>query len=194
MRPNLHIFGLQGSGKDTQAAKLAQRFQLAHLSSGALFRARMELADTVGVFMSKEIHAGHLLPDEFLVQAVENALHNLPTEQGIICAGILRTPNQQRLLQPTWKEYEFEVPFGIVLDVNEETAKQRALARNRSDDTPQALQERFQLFHTQTEPVLEQLEHQHHLVRINGDQGIEEVFSDICKALESHRSLHHVAH
>jgi adenylate kinase len=186
MRPNLHIFGIQGSGKDTQAGNIAKHYGLVHLSSGALFRARMEMSDTVGQFIAKEIHAGHLLPDEFLFQSLETALHTLSPEQGIICAGVLRTTAQYSGLQQMWQENSFEPPLGILLEVSEPVAQQRALNRNRSDDTLGALAERFRSYHTQTEPILEILAQEGRLIRVNGEQTPDEVFTAIQAELDKH--------
>lgn len=186
MRPNLHIFGIQGSGKDTQAGNIAKHYGLVHLSSGALFRARMELGDTVGQFIAKEVHAGHLLPDEFLLQSLETALHTIAPEQGVICAGILRTTKQYQSIQPIWQEHSFEAPFGILLEVSEAVARERALKRHRSDDTNEALTERFRIYHEQTEPVLSLLETAGRLIRVNGESTPEEVFAAVCAELDKH--------
>src|SRR5689334_12209389 len=102
----------------------------------------MALGDTVGVFMAKEIQAGRLLPDEFLFQSVEATLGSILDNQGIVCAGIIRTISQQRGLTMMWREHGFAQPLGILLEVSEGIGFERALLRKRSDDTEEALQER----------------------------------------------------
>ncbi|HSI20632.1 MAG TPA: nucleoside monophosphate kinase [Verrucomicrobiae bacterium] len=194
MLPNIHIFGIQGSGKDTQASRIAATYGLVHISSGALFRSRMEIQDTVGIFLAKEIHAGRLLPDEFLYQVVEVALQRLPEGTGIVGAGIIRTLTQLEGLAPHWEKAGVAQPLGILLEVSPEVAMQRALDRRRSDDTAAALEERFSAFNTQTKPVLDRLAEQQSLIKVNGERSMDEVFADIQAALATHLPTLHGTH
>lgn len=194
MLPNLHVFGIQGSGKDTQASLIANEYGLTTLSSGALFRERMAMRDTVGTFIAQQIHAGNLLPDEFLFQVVENALRNLPIKQGIACSGIIRTVRQYETFEPLWKELGYDEPVGIFLEISDKVAEERALARKRSDDTPEALQKRFEAYHELTEPTIALMDKKDSLIRVNGDQPRDAVFKDILTALNKRLPDLHVTH
>jgi adenylate kinase len=183
MRPNLHIFGIQGSGKDTQAARIAKHFGLCHISSGAILRARMQMSDTVGQFLAKEMHSGRLVPDEFLLQLVETSLMVLPKEQGIICAGVIRTAKQDTDYAEVWQKLGFDAPFAVILDVSEDVAMARAIARNRSDDTKEALTQRFKDYREQTQPLIARFEESGQVIHVNGELSQDEVCVALITAL-----------
>jgi adenylate kinase len=70
MYPNIHFFGIQGSGKDVQATHLATHFHLLHLSSGKLLRARASQGDELAARLHYQLEVGALIPDDILLDTV----------------------------------------------------------------------------------------------------------------------------
>lgn len=194
MLPNIHIFGIQGSGKDTQAARLAAHFGLVHLSSGQLFRQRIQAGDTVAQFIAHSLAAGQLVPDDLLFGLLVDALRAFPQPQGIAGAGLIRTLSQYRGFQERWAEFQLDQPFGIELQVSEEVARARATNRNRTDDTIETLSERFRLYHMETEPVIAELRSTGNLVSVNGEQGIEEISRELIELISKRFTRLHGPH
>jgi adenylate kinase len=191
MQPNLHFFGIQGSGKDTQASRLATILGLYHLSSGSIIRSRMELQDELGITLSKLVHTGHLVPDELYLPLVLQELAHQVQGKGIVAAGVIRTTNQLSWFEQRWAHYNLSLPLAIHLDISDELARERILIRGRSDDTDEAIAERFQQYHVETHSVLAAFEADGRLVRIDGAQSVEEVTIQLLSLLpEYHPNLH----
>jgi adenylate kinase len=190
MLPNIHIFGIQGSGKDTQAALLASRFGLTHLSSGALLRKRSEIGDETSAEITAYLEKGQLVPLELLYLVIDQALEALTDTKGIVAAGITRTLEELEGLKVHWNSHGLDSPFGVLLDVSESVAFERAKLRHRADDTDEVLEARFALYHTETEPVLDTLKAAGRLITIDGEQSIEAVQVELLKAVEPYLRDH----
>lgn len=201
--PNIHILGIQGSGKGTQSALLVKRYGLTYLASGNLFRARAAKGDSFGKELAAQLTTGELLPEDYLIRSVRDFLQEAPLSVGLLGDGVLRTEHQLQALAPLWAEHGLEEPFLIHLTLSEAEAERRIRHRTleredaayaaiyggklgkRPDDNPRALHERFALFHQMTEPVIRQFAATDRYAKVAGDQTVEEVFADICAVLES---------
>ena len=176
MRPNVHLLGIQGSGKGTQSALLAKHFDVTYLASGNLFRERAAVGDAFGNHLNTLMSKGHLLSDSLLIATVDHFLRSLPLQSLLIGDGIIRTLSQAQHLVPIWTCYGIDQPYLIYLELDEATALQRIKQRveeasdpskrsyherfsgklvNRADDNARALEERFRLFYKNTEPIVE---------------------------------------
>lgn len=206
MLPNIHILGIQGSGKGTQSALLVKRYQLNYLASGNLFRERSAINDAFGQEVARLLKSGHLLPDSYLFRAVREFLaEHRRIKDGLLCDGVIRTLKQYHGLEPLWKRYKLDDPLLIHLKLSEEEAVKRIEHRRseqsdpslqehhltysgkllrRTDDNPTAIRERFALYHKMTEPVIRRLEAEGRCVNINADAGVETIQADICAHLE----------
>ncbi len=207
--PNIHILGIQGSGKGTQSALLEHRFGFTYISSGDLFRRRALQEDEMGVQIAGLMQKGRLLPDELLVEAVDSALREEILSNGVLGDGVLRTGAQKELLAAIWQKYQLDEPLLVHLRLTEETALKRIEQRKleasetelsaekkahllkyggkvlkRVDDNPQAIAERFALFHHLTEPLITVFESEGRCIHVDGEQPIERVFHDICLGIE----------
>lgn len=215
MLPNIHILGIQGSGKGTQSALLVSKYSLNYASSGNLFRERAATGDQFGVNLGKILQEGHLIPNEFLVQTVEDYLVNHTIHQGFLGDGVIRTLTQYSELTPIWSNHNLEAPLLIHLQLREDVALDRIKQRQeelkdptkhdyhlvysgkllrRTDDNPLAIRERFALFHTMTQPVIDLFERQERCVHISADLDIETIHLAICATLESHYPTLHGTH
>lgn len=191
-RPNIHILGIQGSGKGTQSKLLVDRLNLTLLASGNLFRRRALESDKFAQHLSALLKTGDLLPDEDLLHIVQDFLAHQPIQVGLLGDGVIRTTTQYELLSPIWRANELAEPFLIHLKLDDETALNRIASRGiqddipREDTTPEAINRRIELFHTRTEPVLERFAEGGRLVTVDATQDISTVFSTLCDALAQH--------
>lgn len=199
----LIFIGPQGSGKGTQAKRVADRFGLCHISSGDLLRgAKGELRREIDDFMTK----GELVPDELIVRILKERLEEGNCDKGFILDGFPRTINQAEELKKIT-----EIDKVIEIFISDEEAERRICGRRtcircgaifnvnslkpriegvcdkcggelarREDDNEEALKERLRVYHEETERVLGM----YNVVRINGEQNIDKVFEDIVKELD----------
>jgi adenylate kinase len=202
--PNIHILGIQGSGKGTQSALLVEKFKVSYISSGDLFRKRAEKEDDFGKTLKEELKTGHLLSNQFLFQTVEEYLDSTTITTALLGDGVIRTIDQYRGLNSAWYQHNLDDPLLIHLILSEEEAmqriEQRKLEQNdpsrqehhlkysgkllkRNDDNPTAIRERFAMFHKMTEPVIQMFEQQHRCIHIRANQPVEKVSHQISTAL-----------
>jgi len=216
MLPNIHIIGIQGSGKGTQSARLVEKYHFNYLASGNLFRERAQKKDAFGQEIAHEMHAGHLIPNSYLYQVIREYLVEHRVKKGLLGDGVIRTIEQFYSLEPVWKQHKLDEPLLIHLLLSEEEAVRRIEHRkkeqeesekrnyhlmysgkllHRTDDNPLAIKERFALFHKMTEPVIKTLEAEGRCITIDAGPSPDEVFASICAALEEHfPKLRHVTH
>lgn len=206
MLPNLHILGIQGSGKGTQSALLVKKYQLTYISSGNLFRERAQQTDELGQIVAEELQKGRLLPDLLLFRVLEHYLASHTIQQGLLGDGVIRTMDQYNGLVDVWSKYGLEEPFLIHLELSDELAMERIKHREeeardvaktdfhhvysgkllkRSDANPKAIHERLALYHEMTQPVIAEFEKNNRCLHINGDQAIEAIHQQICEGLEA---------
>lgn len=206
MLPNIHILGIQGSGKGTQSALLVEKYGFSYISSGNLFRLRANQEDKFGRDLKKQLSLGKLLPDSFLLRTVQESLQYFKITAGILGDGVIRTHNQNLLLNKVWPKYNLDEPYLIHLILSEEIALERINQRkleqhqqekrryhltysgkllHRNDDNPIAINERFKLYHQMTEPVIKDFSQKDRLIHIEANRSIESINKDICQHLES---------
>ena len=125
MFANIHILGIQGSGKGTQSSLLIEKYNLTYISSGQAFRERATQADTFGENLAKEMAAGHLIADPILFQVVKDFLSSHSISTGLLGDGLIRNNVQKDLFSSIWQEYNLAEPFLIYLDLSEELAFER---------------------------------------------------------------------
>jgi adenylate kinase len=202
--PNIHILGIQGSGKGTQSALLVKKYSLSYVSSGNLFRARAAEGDAFGTELGKELHAGRLIPNAYLVHTIEDYLTRHTVSKGFLGDGVIRTLEQYDDLCPVWDHHSLADPLLIHLQLSEEEALARIAHRreelndpakhdyhmvysgkllHRTDDNPLAIKERFALFHKMTLPVITLFEKKQRCIHISADQTIDEIHEVICDVL-----------
>lgn len=119
---NIILIGVQGSGKGTQASKLEQNTGWKHINVGDLFRQHMANQTEIGLAAKEYIEKGLLVPDEFVLDMVKKALDQ--ASQGFILDGFPRNINQEKFLLD-----HFQIDFVFFLELSDEMAKKRILAR-----------------------------------------------------------------
>ena len=207
---NLLIMGLPGAGKGTQAAKIVERFHVAHISTGDMFRAAMANQTEMGVLAKSYIDKGELVPDEVTNGIVKERLSQDDIkETGFLLDGYPRTIEQAHALDKTLAELGIELEGVINIEVNPDSLLERLSGRiihrvtgetfhkvfnppvdykeedyyQREDDKPETVKRRLDVNIAQGEPIIAHYRAKGLVHDIEGNQDINDVFSDIEKVL-----------
>jgi adenylate kinase len=185
---NILLLGPQGSGKGTQAKRIAQEYGLAHIASGDLFRHAIAARTPLGLEIEPIYNAGGLVPDEITTALIRERLEDEDARDGFILDGFPRNLTQARALDETLSEIGRGLTAVFALNVSDAVSVERLLGRaqeeGRVDDTPDAIARRLAIYHEQTEPLIEHYRAQDRLVPINGEGTVGEVFGQIRAALD----------
>ncbi|HSV77321.1 MAG TPA: adenylate kinase [Bacteroidales bacterium] len=185
---NIIIFGPPGSGKGTQSARIVEKYNLSHLSTGALFREEMAQDTPLGREMKRYIDKGKLVPDNIVLQELTNKAGEFLSRPGLIFDGFPRTIPQAENLDQMLKGYGEAVDMVISVEVSEQELFQRLMGRSldsgRSDDNSEIIWHRIEVYKEQTFPLIEYYQKQGKLAAINGMAPVDEVFKKISKAID----------
>jgi adenylate kinase len=212
---NIIIMGPQGSGKGTQAKKLADKFKLLHLEAGQILRKMAETDDRI----KGMINNGEIVPDQETLGYLED--HISDSGWGfadIVFDGYPRSINQYKLLKQWIRSKGGEIDHFVYLDVSDDESINRLSSRRvckkcgsvynlitdpppdtrlcrcggkliqREDDRPDIIRTRLATFHKSTKPVLDMADKEGILIEINGERPIEVVFDDIVSRIENAKS------
>ncbi|MFC2770433.1 MAG: adenylate kinase [Streptococcus gordonii] len=208
---NLLITGLPGAGKGTQAAKIVEKFKVAHISTGDMFRAAMANQTEMGVLAKSYIDKGELVPDEVTNGIVKERLSQEDIKEiGFLLDGYPRTIDQAHALDTILKELGIVLDGVINIEVDPSCLLERLSGRiihrqtgetfhkvfnppanyneedyyQREDDKPETVKRRLDVNIAQGEPILAHYRELKLVHDIQGNQDINDVFSDIEKVLE----------
>ena len=182
------IFGPPGSGKGTQAARIEDEFNLAHLSTGQILRAEVQRGTEIGEEVARSMAAGDLVPDDLIVSIVRRRLPAAEAGGGVLLDGFPRTLEQAQALDDMLAQEGHRVDFVIALEVPESDLVDRILHRaaieGRADDTQEAIAERMHEYHKLTESVLDHYRKQGVRVEVvDGTSDPDAVFERINRAI-----------
>lgn len=175
----LVLTGIQGSGKSTQGNLLSQQLNIPYLSTGHIFREIAKEKTTLGRYVKETMNAGLLIPDDKVIDIVNDYLSRSEYKKGYILDGFPRTLRQAR-------EFRNNVDRVIYLEVPDKEALWRLAYRNdaaRQDETLPAIKKRIELFHEHTRPVIDYYKKEKKLIVIEGTKTIKEVNEEILKSL-----------
>lgn len=182
------VLGKSGSGKGTQVEMLAERYHLKIISSGNLLRARKAQDDFVGKRIGEVIDKGGLVPTPVIFHMWLHELEAAREQKGIngiVFEGSPRKLYEAFMLDETLWFYELEGNMRAVhLDISDEEAMKRLLARGRTDDEQKAIKERLRWFRQEVLPVVEHYKTMGKLIEVNGQQSIEAVHQEILEKLK----------
>ncbi len=181
------LVGIQGAGKSTQGNLLKEKYNLPYLSSGHIFREMAKEKTPLGRYIKETINAGVLIPDEKTLEIVEEYLGREEYSNGYILDGFPRTV-------PQAEAFSNGVTSVVYLKVSDKEALWRLAGRImegtqiREDETLPAIRKRINMFHEYTEPVIEYYRNKGHLVEVDGEREVQEIFEEICQQLETKHS------
>ncbi len=189
---NIILFGPPGSGKGTQSAKLAEAFELLHISTGDIFRNELKNETPLGLEAKKFIEKGMLVPDEIVIGMLSDYLDKMLEKKpaGFIFDGFPRTIAQAEALDKLMKEKGMNIDLVLALEVDEpelvRRIKGRAETSGRVDDMDEdTIRKRIEVYRNETEPVAGYYEKQGKLYRVKGRGSIEHIFEELSGAIRS---------
>lgn len=172
------FLGPQGSGKSTQAKKIARELNVPYIEMGGLLRDKMNDIGRDAKDIKAALKSGNLVTNEITIRTLNQRVQKADCQNGFVLDGYPR--NQEQL---------DNLPKGIekviYINVSNEEAISRLKKRARDDDTKEVIQKRLDIYHQQTEPLLDYFRKKGILVEVDGIPSIEEVNKDIKKRLQN---------
>ena len=213
---NILIMGGPGAGKGTMSAKIVEKFNVNHISTGDIFRSEIGNGTELGLEAKSYMDKGLLVPDEVVNNMVKSYLDKLEDKKnGFLLDGYPRTLEQAKAFDALAGDGALSIDKVIAMDIPFDVLAGRITGRRlckecgeiyhlqskppmvegkcdvcggdlyqRKDDTVESLTVRLDEYSKQTAPVLDYYEQKGIVARINADQPIENVWSDVLKALE----------
>ena len=201
------LLGAPGAGKGTQAAMIAEEFNVPHISTGDILRRNMKEGTPLGLKAKAFVESGGLVPDEVVIGLVEDRLSQDDCKNGYILDGFPRTIAQAEALDKVARidlAINIDVPFETIIDrlggrrvcvcgetyhvsmLNGETTCKRCGKELfiRDDDKPETVKNRLKVYSDQTQPLIDYYRSQNKVVDIEANGTKEEIFADIKKVLE----------
>lgn len=208
---DLVLFGRQGSGKGTQGKFFAERYDLITFVTGDELRRLSTENSDLGRKIKSIIEAGHLVPNEVVMEIIENFMKNLPTGKAVLFDGIPRKTEQAEsfnaLMQKLGREFT-----GVLIEIDEKTAIHRLTSRRmcskckaiypakydkavceecggaleirRDDANMDAIRTRLDAYENETVPAINMYRAMNKIIEINGEQDIEKVNDDAFALLD----------
>ena len=208
------MLGAPGAGKGTQAKKIADKYQVPHLSTGDIFRANIKNGTELGKKAKTYMDQGLLVPDELVVDLVVDRLGQEDCANGCVLDGFPRTIPQAESLDAALAAKGEVIDYAIDVDVPDENIINRMSGRRacvacgatyhivhiptkvegvcdrcgeslilRDDDKPETVKKRLDVYHEQTQPLIDYYTSKNVLKSVDGTQDMETVFQAIVDIL-----------
>lgn len=190
----LVFIGPPGAGKGTQSKRLLAYLGVPHLSTGEMLRESIAQGDGVGQVAEHYMSQGRLVPDEIVMRIVEHRLEQADCSQGCLFDGFPRTIKQAEALDELLTH--MGSPLDIVVELKADRAElerrmlYRASVERRTDDTPETIAKRIDVYCRQTAPLLDYYQERGILVTIDAMRSPDEVFAGIKSALDGVQARH----
>jgi adenylate kinase len=153
------MFGPPGSGKGTQASRVAVRLGIPHVAAGDMLREEVARDTPLGHEAKPIMDNGGLVPDDLVVRMIESRLNQPDAGKGVLLDGFPRTVPQAVTLDAMLTRRTAQVDEVVALEVPDDELKTRILKRatteGRSDDTAEGLARRLVVYRQETAPVLD---------------------------------------
>jgi adenylate kinase len=178
---NFLIFGPPGSGKGTQSVRLAEKFNLLHLSTGDMLRAEITAGTELGKKMSLIMSKGELVPDDVVIEMIAFKIDNSKGTAGFLFDGFPRTVAQTVSLEKMLNDRGMKIDQMLVLDVDHDELVKRLISRaelsGRPDDKdPAVIENRIGVYKEKTEPIINYCEQKGIYQPVNGMGSIDDIF------------------
>ena len=210
----LIMLGAPGAGKGTQAKKIAEKYQVPHISTGDIFRANIKNGTELGNKAKSYMDQGHLVPDELTCDLVVDRINQEDCKNGYVLDGFPRTIPQAEALKAALDKMGETIDYAIDVEVPDENIIDRMSGRRacvacggtyhikynptkkegicdacggelilRDDDKPETVKQRLEVYHTQTQPLIDYYTKEGILKEVDGTQDLQKVFDDITAIL-----------
>lgn len=182
---NIILLGPPGAGKGTQAKRLEVERGMKQISTGDMLRAEVSAGSEIGRQVKAILESGKLVPDEIMVAMIEKRISQPDCAKGFILDGFPRAVSQALALDSMLEKKHIAIDAVILIDVPREELMKRIAERvgddgtKRSDDTPEVLKSRLEVYEAQTKPILPYYEQDGRLKKVNGLQPINDVGREI---------------
>jgi adenylate kinase len=187
---NIIVFGYPGSGKGTQAKKMAEKYNLVYISTGKMLRKEIKEDTEIGRLVKPYMDKGIIVPDEIAIKLIEEKIQASPGSRGFIFKGFPRTIVQAYIVDGMLKKMNSSVTSAIELQVSQLEAMKRLAQRSKTD--------RSRLYDMDTETIVSRLEeyeqktilarnfyNKRNLLHVVSGVGTEdEVFESICNQID----------
>lgn len=177
------LLGAPGAGKGTQGALLAKRLGLPKITTGDLLRAAVSAGTPLGREAKRHMDQGKLVPDNIILGLIKGQLDAPDANGGAILDGFPRTAAQAELVDRTLAERGQRLTHVLLLDVSEEELIQRLAARagteGRSDDSPETVRTRLQVYRRDTAPLVAHYAQRGAVHRVPATGTVDEVANEI---------------
>ena len=206
--------GSPGAGKGTQAKKIAEKYQIPHISTGDIFRANIKGGTELGMKAKTFMDQGMLVPDEITIGMLMDRIGQEDCINGYVLDGFPRTIPQAESLTKALAERGEKVDYAINVDVPDENIINRMSGRRaclgcgatyhitfnppvkegicdtcgqelvlRDDDKPETVKKRLDVYHQQTQPLIDYYKNAEILAEVDGTQPMDAVFQGIVEIL-----------
>ncbi|MBN1990686.1 MAG: adenylate kinase [Bacteroidales bacterium] len=187
---NIVLFGYPGSGKGTQAKRMAEKYNLVYISTGKMLRQEIKNDSEIGRVVKPYMDKGMIVPDEIAIKLIEEKISASPGSRGFIFKGFPRTMVQAYILDGMLKKLNSGINLAIELQVSPLEAMKRLAQRSKTD--------RSRLYDMDTETIVSRLEEyeqktilarnfyekRHLIKKVAGEGTEEEVFERICQEID----------
>ena len=205
------MLGAPGAGKGTQAKQIADKYSIPHISTGDIFRANLKAGTELGKKAKEYMDQGLLVPDELTCDLVMDRIAQDDCKNGFVLDGFPRTIPQAEALDAALTKINQKMDYAIDVDVPDDNiinrmsgrraclncgatyhivsipTKQEGICGNqvvlRDDDQPETVKKRLNVYHEQTQPLIDYYQKQGILKSVDGTQPMESVFGAIVEIL-----------
>jgi adenylate kinase len=186
------LIGPSGSGKDTQAEFLAEKYNIPMFSTGELFRRGIERGEKLALKAAEYADRGEWIPDELIIEIAQNYINeNCPN--GFIVTGFPRMVAQLDLLRDSLKknnqDYDLIIHFNLSDDISlirmrAQAEQQIKLGKPRPDAKPEVMKKRLESYHKTIDPILKKAREWGILLEIDASGTVGEVKNLLFKEIE----------
>jgi adenylate kinase len=177
------LLGAPGAGKGTQGKILAERLGLPKITTGDILRAAVKARTPLGVEAQRDMDAGKLVPDTVILGLIKAELAKPEGQAGAVFDGFPRTAPQAELVDRTLGERGQRLTHVLLLDVDEDELVRRVHSRagleGRSDDTPETVRTRLQVYQRDTAPLVAHYAERGNVHRVPATGTVEDIATEI---------------
>ena len=186
---NIILFGPPGAGKGTQSAKIIEKYSLLHIATGDLFRKHLKEGTPLGNLAKEYMDKGNLVPDQLVIDMVDDKIKTTEKKSGIIFDGFPRTIPQAEALNNLLNSKGNPIKVLVELVVPEDELRKRladrALKENRPDDAkPEVIDNRISVYKGETVAVADYYKKLGKYASVVGVGKIDDIFSNICREID----------